>query len=408
MKPAPLLLLLSFAAPLSAAERFPLKQLEQLTLASNPGILASRQDDVAANARVSSASALPNPELEYLEGTARARQPGAAQGTLRSYGLSLPLDMPWRRAPRIAGAKAGLAATQASTRAYQADVLAELRLRFYDVLRREAELRNAREDLAITEGIQSRIRARVNTGETGRIELIKSDAETLIAQLGAQASELRVTQARTALAQITGLSLPAGFQLEGTLASIPDLPTLDVLHNELQTGNPDLQRVRAEIDQAREQVALERALRLPSLGLKAAVDIEPDQRLSRVGLTVTVPIFDWRKGPIAEAEAGFRRSQHQLQNQDFTLTQKLDIAWQQHEIASRQVTALETGILRQTEAALNGAQTAYRNGERSFLDVLDAQRVHRAARNELISARFELASAWVAIERLRAAPGEER
>jgi len=33
---------------------------------------------------------------------------------------------------------------------------------------------------------------------------------------------------------------------------------------------------------------------------------------------------------------------------------------------------------------------------------LDAQRVFRAARNELITARFELASAWTEIERLRA------
>ena len=43
--------------------------------------------------------------------------------------------------------------------------------------------------------------------------------------------------------------------------------------------------------------------------------------------------------------------------------------------------------------------------ERGFLEVLDAQRVYRAARAELIAARYELASAWVEIERLRASPG---
>jgi cobalt-zinc-cadmium efflux system outer membrane protein len=48
------------------------------------------------------------------------------------------------------------------------------------------------------------------------------------------------------------------------------------------------------------------------------------------------------------------------------------------------------------------AEIAYKAGEKSFLEVMDAQRVYRAARNELITAQFELASAWTEIERLRA------
>jgi cobalt-zinc-cadmium efflux system outer membrane protein len=50
------------------------------------------------------------------------------------------------------------------------------------------------------------------------------------------------------------------------------------------------------------------------------------------------------------------------------------------------------------------AEAAYRFGERGFLEVLDAQRVFRAARAELITGRYELAAAWVEIERLRAIP----
>ena len=69
------------------------------------------------------------------------------------------------------------------------------------------------------------------------------------------------------------------------------------------------------------------------------------------------------------------------------------------------MTALESGIVRQAESALRVAEAAYRFGERGFLEVLDAQRVFRAARSELIAARYELATAWVEIERLRAIPG---
>jgi cobalt-zinc-cadmium efflux system outer membrane protein len=94
-----------------------------------------------------------------------------------------------------------------------------------------------------------------------------------------------------------------------------------------------------------------------------------------------------------------------LAAQEFSLAQLLEIAFQQYEIAQAQVVALESGILKQAEAAVKVAEAAYRFGERGFLEVLDAQRVFRAARAELITARYELASAWVEIERLRAIPG---
>jgi cobalt-zinc-cadmium efflux system outer membrane protein len=47
------------------------------------------------------------------------------------------------------------------------------------------------------------------------------------------------------------------------------------------------------------------------------------------------------------------------------------------------------------------AQAAYRFGERGLLDVLDAQRVLRSVRADLLQARFEFQSAVAEILRLR-------
>jgi cobalt-zinc-cadmium efflux system outer membrane protein len=59
--------------------------------------------------------------------------------------------------------------------------------------------------------------------------------------------------------------------------------------------------------------------------------------------------------------------------------------------------------VRQAGEALRVAEAAYRFGERGILDYLDAQRVFRAARSDLIAARFDLQVATIEIERLRAA-----
>lgn len=401
----PLFFILGMSATLVVAQpEYDLAKLEAVTLESSRSVLAAREQITAASHAVVSAGAFPNPELEYLSGTQRSRGPGGNPGNARSLALTQPLDLPWRRSARIAAAEAGLAATGATVRAFEADTLARLRLHYFDVLRREAELKNAREDMAVMESVRSRIALRVETGEAPRFELIKADAEMLNAQKTAQAAGFRVEQARSALRQAVGGGLPAEFALRGQLRDVPELPPMEGLRRQLQETSPDLARVRAEMLRAQHQLDLERRQRWPSLALKASLDEEPDMRSSKFGLVVSVPLWDRRSGPVGEASAQLTRARYELAAQEFSLGQQLEVAVQQYEIAGAQVTALESGIVSQAESALKIAEAAYRFGERGFLEVLDAQRVYRAARAELIAARYELAAAWVEIERLRAIP----
>jgi cobalt-zinc-cadmium efflux system outer membrane protein len=392
---------LAFAQP-----AYDLPQLEALALDSSRALLAARDQVTAARYAVDSASAFPNPELEYLSGTTRTRNSLAGTpGDARSVTLTQPLDMPWRRSARIGAAEAGLEATAAATRGFEADLLARLRGRYFEVLRREAELRNANEDMAAMESVRSRIAKRVETGDAARFELIKADAEALNAQKTAQAAGFRVDQARSSLRQTVGGALPAEFVISGRLGDVPALQPLDGLRRQLNESSPELARARAETVRAERQLDLERVQRWPNLALKGAYNEDPDMRASQLGVVLTIPIWDRRSGPIGEAAAQLSRARNELQSQEFSLAQTLEVAYQQYEIAQTQVTALESGILKQAEAALKVAESAYRFGERGFLEVLDAQRVYRAARAELIAARYELATAWVEIERLRAIPG---
>lgn len=396
----------SLSASLAFAEgAYDLPQLEALAMASSRSVLAARDQVTAARSAVDSAAAFPNPELEYLGGNTRARNPGMTPGNATSVTLTQPLDMPWRRTARIGAAEAGLEARTAATRAFEADVLARLRARYFEVLRREAELKNASEDMLLMESVRSRIAKRVETGDAARFELIKADAEALNAQKTAQAAGLRVEQARSLLRQAVGGGLPGDFVLAGGLGKVPEVPPLAGLRRQLSGSNPDLARARAEMVRAEKQLDLERARRWPDLAVKAAVNEDPDMRASQLGVVLTIPLWDRRRGPVGEATAELSRARNELEANEFALGQSLEVAYQQYEIAQTQAVALESGIVRQAEAALKVAEAAYRFGERGFLEVLDAQRVFRAARSELISARYELATAWVEIERLRALPG---
>lgn len=377
--------------------------LEALMVKNSPALRAAASDVEAARSAVDTARAFPNPQIESLRGT-RASRNGVVSPDrqVKSLSLTQDLDMPWHRFPRVDAAQAGFSAAEANQRAFVNDMRAKLRVRYFDLLRRQAESRSSREDSALMEGIRSRIALMVETGEAPRFELVKADAEMLNAQKLAQSAELRVQQSRVALRAMVGPELPGTFEVVDLERSLPTPPPLKQVQAEILATNPEIARTRAERLQLEKKLSEEKALRLPKLALRAESDQDPEYTSKRVGLALEVPLWNWRSGPVGEAAARLTQTSEQLVFQEFSLLQELDAAYQQFGIAQAQMVALESGIVRQTAQALRIAEVAYKAGEKGFLEVLDAQRAFRAARNELINARFELASAWTEIERIRA------
>lgn len=389
-----------------AITRYSLKQLTAFALEHNRGLAAAANQVEAARAGIASASAFPNPELEAVRGKLQGRLAGVNEGDSRGVWITQRIDYPWLRSARIDAAAAGFDAARSEQLLSRNELLARLRYRFYELLRQEAELAAAREDRLTMEQIAKRIKLKVDSGESPRFESIKADTELLNAMKTAQSAELRLRQTRASLRQLVGAALPAGFEVDGSLEETPKMPELEVLRDELLARNPELARNRALTRQAENLRDYESRQRWPTLAIKGGYDQTPDSRDNRVGLVLTVPIWDWRGGPIAEAEARLARIRNEQELQEFTLLQTLEAAWQQWQIATAQVGALESGIVKQAEAALKVAEAAYRYGERGILEYLDAQRVYRAARNELISARFDQRVALIEIDRLRAPQAE--
>ncbi len=382
-----------------------LPDLENMMFTQSPALRSATNAVDAARAAVDTARTIPNPQIEVMNGTRKPRTGPTdpnAYANLKTISLTQDLDMPWHRFPRVDGALAGLSAAQANEQSFRADMRAQLRLRYYDLVRRTAENRVAREDVKLMEGIHKRIELQVETGEKAKFELVKANAELLNAQKMQESATLRVRQSRGALRALVGVTLPEAFEVqEQTHTFAPPAPLHEVREAVLKT-NPELQRTRAERQQLDRKLSEEKSLRFPKFALRADQDQDPEWRSKRVGVAMNLPLWDWRGGPVGEAAAKLSQTDNQLAYQEFSLLQSLEAAYQQYDIANAQVVALEGGIVRHAANALRIAELAYKAGEKSFLDVMDAQRVYRAARNELITAQFELASAWAEIERLRA------
>ncbi len=382
---------------------YTLPELEQLMLDGSASVAAERARVQAAEAAVTTARAWPNPEVEWTGGRLSARAAGVNTGSLGSVSLTQPIERPALRSARQNSAQASLDGTRRAVDAQLLDLLAQLRLRYHEILLRQAERQAAKEDLALANQIRDRVRARVNVGEAPRFELFRAESEQLNAQRRAQATELRIQQARAELRRLIGPRLSDPFRIKGHLAEpLESPPDWTALKADLLKSHPQVAAARAEVQAAQARLELERSQRLPTFAVRGGMDREPDTRATRVGVVMSVPLFDRRAGHIAQAAAEVERARALLADRELQLTQSLEVAARQYELATGQVSAFENGIVRESEAAMKVAEAAYRFGERGILDYLDAQRSLRQVRNDLNQARYEQRAALVELQRLQA------
>ncbi|NBU58856.1 MAG: TolC family protein [Betaproteobacteria bacterium] len=396
-----LALVLHTSAAFADGSVYDFAALRQMAVDANLSLAAARDGVDAARAGIVSASAYPNPETELTTGGASPRI-GGASGHAHALAISQRIDNPWVRSARIGAAEALAGGAEAGLRQTRVTLLARLQVAFYELLRRQEELSAARDDLALAESIYERVKVRVDVGEAPRYDLIRAEAERLTARNATRSAELRVNQSKVAIRGLVAERLPADFQVRGDWSEPRVLPPLEQLRERVLGSNPELAVLRAEQSRFDRQVELEKARRMPEVAIRAVQERDPDLENNRVGVLLTIPIWDRRAGPIAENTAQGLRVRNQLEYSQFALSQSLESAYGQYDISRNQITILEGAILREAEAAVKVAEAAYRFGERGILEVLDARRVFRAARNELIAARYDLEVARIEIDRLQA------
>jgi cobalt-zinc-cadmium efflux system outer membrane protein len=183
---------------------------------------------------------------------------------------------------------------------------------------------------------------------------------------------------------------------------MPAMPPLFVLEPEMIAAHPALRALAAERERAQRRLEQERGLRLPQPALRVGEARDPEMRATMVGVTLSLPLWNRRDGQIAQAIAGIDLVAAQIEQQRVQLLRELDSAYARLAIAQRQIDTFEAGLLRSAGTALQAAEAAYRFGERSFLEVLDAQRTLRVVRSDYNQTRYDRIAAWLDLERLRA------
>jgi cobalt-zinc-cadmium efflux system outer membrane protein len=373
-----------------------LEMITAVVLQNNHLLMAAKRDVEGARAGIQSASALGNPKIEWHQGQWQPSTLNRQQ--TRGWGVSQPIENPLVRRARIEAATSGYLISGQGLAMTQNELVAQVHTKAYEALLHQSEAQSATETLALLEQVRDRIRVRVHTGEAPRYEMIKADAEVIHARERQQTATLQAEKAMLELNRMAAGRLPARWKLAENFHAVGGMPELTTLQQLAQQQNPELNSLTLELERAQSQLRLAKAGRWPGLELRYTDTREPDVRQNTWGMVVQVPLLDQRSGPIAEAQAEVERIRTRLEGRREELNQQIQLAWRSLEIARLRMDALSQGVVQEAEAVLRVAQAAYRFGERGILDVLDAQRVLRSVRSDLLQARFQWHAARITID----------
>ncbi len=385
-----------------------LSQLLNLLETHNPSLAVASAHQESAQGALDTAKAYPNPEIEVLGGITSGSGSGRSgtgtfSGSNQEVFIAQPLDLPFVREARRKVAEAGIDSADEANRAVWLNIRAQTRQAFYEILRRQAEMEIAEYNERLLQQIRDKVSLKVEVGEAPRYEEVKARAEWLNAVKLRQSAQVRVDDAKSALHALFGSALAYPYEVEGQLPDGPqELSSIEILREEVLALQPVLRQAHAEIQRARARLGYEQDLRYPQPTLKAGGQRDYGSEQWQVGVSVPLPIWNQRQGPIREAAAELSRAEALASQQELVVIRELDNAWNRHRIADAQVKTFESGLLKQAEITLNVAEAAYRLGERGILDFLDAQRSYRSVRLDYLNARFDRQAALIDLERLRA------
>ena len=320
----------------------------------------------------------------------------------RSVTVNQPIENPFMRSARINASEAIVDANRANFDQVRADLAAQLRVRAYELLLRQEQAKMEEGIYDLLEDVRRRIAINVERGEAARFELIRADTEVQSAANRKEAAQLSALRARVALMQLTAGAIPTNFEITASLSDPVQLPSLEVLRQEVPTVNPDVLRLQAEQERANQRISQEKASVLPSLNVLYTNYQDAQFTSNTAGMSVRIPLFYRRRGEIDTAIYDSARIRDTLEFRRYEISQLFESAWQGLQIAQRRVEMFEGGLIKEAENAVQVAQSAYRFGERGLIEVLDTQRILRGILGDSLQARFDLQSAAAEIDRLRA------
>jgi len=367
-------------------------------LRAHPGARQSAALDAAAAAERRSGRLLPDPALGFS--WARARSLDGVRRAETGWAVTQTIPWPPTFSAGLRAADREADALSARGEATRWELEIEARSAFARLLfaRRAAEI--AREAEADALELRELTAKRAELGESREVDRIKAEVEWLRQQRTRASLERDAEAVEAVLRGLAVEPLPRPLVLDGELPAAAAPVDVAALRARLAAANPDVRSAQAVSARDAALASVARRGRVPDLDVTWFREEELDKTANGIEVNVRVPLWNANRGEIARAEAAATLAQAEAQRTLLELEGTLEGAARELDGASAQVEILAARLLPAAEQSLDLARFAYREGETSLLELLDAQRTFRETQREALSSRLALALALAEVRRL--------
>jgi len=301
----------------------------------------------------------------------------------------------------VANSRLQAKAQQQNALATEQDVLIATDQAFYRLLDAQSLLDVAIATVKARGDVQNLTQALTKSALKSDLDLNISSADLSQAQLLQLDAENSVASARVALAELLAAPPETQYRAVDDGSTAPPLPpdNSSALIKEAQAQRPDLQALRLDTQADRKFARAQELQRLPSisaLAMGGVTPVRPDGGIftpnwyAAAGVNLTLPVFTGFRinAQTQEARLRERASEKQTQELSDAIARDVRIATLSAQTAFRRIGVAEA-FQSQTTQALNLAQTRYKLGLSSIVELSQAQLQSTQATVEAVNARFD-------------------
>ncbi|MDX2145747.1 MAG: TolC family protein [Rhodospirillaceae bacterium] len=382
--------------------RLTLKDALSLAADNDPRLQGQTFAAAAADARRAQANLRPPlvvaAEVENILGTDRLATFNDVDATLS---LGTTLELGGKRAARVSRAEREKDALLIAQRAERLDVFAEVARRFVAVLRDQAVAAVADENRALALRVQEIVAARVATGNASPVEKHNAEVARIQAELARTTAAAVFREEWGRLVSAWGGSPDSRGEVVGELFATPAIGSFAALQARID-DNPDILRFATERRVREAAVTAAEAAATPDVDVALGVRRVQAARGQALVLSASVPLnAGTRAAPMADEArhqlAGLAFDERNLRNETLGTLHGLI---QRAEGAATALGLLQTGAIPAARQAQDEAETAFRAGRSSLLELSAAQQQLLDLRRAAIDAAAEYHGLVIEIERL--------
>lgn len=417
-------LVAGFAGAIAAAAPVQAETLEDaliLAYNTNPTLLAARASQRATDEGVPIAKADGRPNVQadaqYIEFLRQAATSFTApqRGVFAGLDLSVPIYSGGAVRNAVNAAEERVDAGQADLRGTQSAIFSQTVAAYMDVIRSEALVGLSRNQVQVLGVNLEATQDRFQIGILTRTDIAQSQSRLALAQSDLRTAESNLIGARENYIALVG-EAPTDLQPPPPLPNLPD--RLETAVSVALMQNPDLEAARERSAAAGFDIDVAGSGRLPrvalftggdfqnflgTLGGPVGVDVPQTTTAAQAGVRLTIPLFQGGR-PAARQRQAQAQALSTYENEiaaERNVIQQVRSAFASYRASLAIIESSEVAVSA-AELSLEGVRAENSIGNRTVLDVLNAEQELLTSRTQLVTARR---NAYVAGFSLLAAMG---